>query len=233
MPLLIAPGAAIAWQRRTDTRIAMRLFVFPFAPNALRVQVMAAEKGIALELVDISLDQAGYHAVNPLGQVPALELDDGRILTESLTICQYLDENSGPPFLFGRDPDERLQIAMWERRGETRLFNPAVEYGHHVNPMFAGRTKQFPDFAATLIPKAEKALSVFADQLERTPCLVGDRLTVADITSFLGYVWFVAYRGLKPSERPSIRDWSGRMMARESMALVRDLTRYFNMPRLD
>ncbi|MBA3896389.1 MAG: glutathione S-transferase family protein [Sphingomonadaceae bacterium] len=211
----------------------MRLFIVPFAPNVLRVQILAAEKGIALEVADISLDHTGYHAINPLGQVPALELDDGRILTESLTICQYLDETSGAPFLFGGDTDERLQIAMWERRGETRLFNPGVEYGHHTHPMFAGRTKQFPDFAATLVPKAEKALSVFADQLERTPYVVGDRLTVADITSFMGYVWFVVYGGLRPSERASIRHWSGRMIARESMTVLRDLATYFNMPPLD
>lgn len=211
----------------------MRLFIFPFAPNVLRVQIMAAEKGVALEVVDISMDHAGYHAINPLGQVPALELDDSRIITESLTICQYFDEVTGVPSLFGSNINERLQVAMWERRGETGLLNPGIEYGHQVHPMFAGRIKQFPDFAATPVPKAERTLSVFADQLERTPYVVGDRLTVADITSFLGYVWFVAYGGLRPSERLSIRRWSGRMMARESMTKLRVLATYFNMPPLD
>jgi glutathione S-transferase len=211
----------------------MRLFLFPYAPNVLRVQIMAAEKKIALETVDISMDSAAYSTINPLGQVPALELDDGRILTESLTICQYLDEISGAPFLFGSTADERLQVAMWERRGETGLFNPGVEYGHHVHPMFAGRTKQFPDFAATLVPKAERTLNLFADQLDRTPFLVGDRLTAADMTSFLGYVWFVAYGGLRPSERVSVRRWSERMMSRDSMAVVRQLATYFRMPPLD
>jgi glutathione S-transferase len=211
----------------------MRLFFSPFAPNIVRVQILVAEKNVELEVVDISKDHAGYCAINPLGQVPALELDDGRILTESLTICQYLDEISGAPFLFGNTADERLQVAMWERRGETGLFNPGVEYGHQVHPMFSGRAKQFPDFAATLVPKAEKTLNVFADQLDRTPYLVGDRLTVADITSFLGYVWFVAYGGLGPSERVSMRRWSQRMMARNSMTIVRDIAAYFRMPPLD
>ena len=210
----------------------MRLYN-SIGPNPQLVRTFAAEKGIALETVDISMDPAAYSAINPLGQVPALELDDGRILTESLTICQYLDEISGAPFLFGSTADERLQVAMWERRGETGLFNPGVEYGHHVHPMFAGRTKQFPDFAATLVPKAERTLNVFAEQLDRTPFLAGDRLTAADMTSFLGYVWFVAYGGLRPSDRVSVRRWSERMMSRDSMAAVRQLATYFRMPALD
>ncbi len=211
----------------------MRLFIFPFAPNVLRVEIFAAEKGVVLEVIDISTDHTAYHTINPLGQVPSLELDDKRILTESLTICQYLDEASGAPSLFGNNADERLQVAMWERRGEAGLFNPGVEYGHQVHPMFAGRIKQFPDFAATLLPKAEKALHLFADQLDHTPYVTGDRITVADITSFLGYVWFVAYGGIKPSERLSIRNWAGRMMARDSMTKLRDLMGYFKMPPLN
>ena len=99
--------------------------------------------------------------------------------------------------------------------------------------MFAGRTKQFPDYAATLVPKAEKALGVFADQLDLTPFLGGETLSAADITSFLGYFWFVGYGGLKPSERTGMRRWSGQMMARESMAPIRDMARYFNVPRMD
>lgn len=211
----------------------MRLFIVPFAPNVLRVQIFAAEQGVVLEFIDISTDHTAYHTINPLRQVPSLELDDKRILTESLTICQYLDEASGAPSLFGNNADERLQIAMWERRGEAGLFNPGVEYGHQVHPMFAGRIKQFPDFAATLLPKAEQTLTVLADQLDHMPYVTGDRFTVADITSFLGYVWFVAYGGMVPSNRLSIRSWSERMMARDSMTNLRQLMAYFKMPPLN
>ncbi len=153
----------------------MRLFVSLFAPNVMRVQVTANEKSLSLETVDASADRSGYLSTNPLGQVPALELPDGTILTESLTICQYLDSISAPPFLFGDDAKERLTIAMWERRAEMQLFNVGVDYGHHVHPMFANFFAQFPEYAATLVPKVNRAAKVFSDQLEKMPYLTGDR----------------------------------------------------------
>ena len=206
----------------------MRLFVSPFAPNVLRVEIVAREKGIALDTVDINADRAGYHAINPLGQVPALELDDGTVLTESLTICQYLDA-AAKPHLFGDAPDERWRIAMWERRAETTLFNPAVDYGHHVHPMFGQWMPQFPDYAATLVPRAAKAAAVFAERLDASAFVAGDRFTAADITALLGYVNWIAYGGLSAAEFPSLRRWSATLLRRDSMASLHKVAAFFGV----
>lgn len=53
---------------------------------------------------------AGYLRLNPQGLVPALELDDGRVLTQSLAICEYLDESQPDPPLLPRDPVRRAQV---------------------------------------------------------------------------------------------------------------------------
>ena len=91
----------------------MKLYVMPFAPNAMRVQIFMLEKGVATDVIDVTPSLKGeYLKINPLGQVPALELDSGEFITESLTICQYLDEVSGPPRLFGATPEERAHIGM-------------------------------------------------------------------------------------------------------------------------
>jgi glutathione S-transferase len=206
----------------------MRLFVSPFAPNVMRVEIVAREKGVALDVVDITADRAGYRAINPLGQVPALELDDGRVLTESLTICQYLDA-AAAPHLFGDTPDERWRIAMWERRAETTLFNPAVEYGHHVHPMFGRWMPQFPDYAATLVHKAAAAAAVFAEQLDASEFIAGNRFTAADITALLGYFNWVAYGGLAAEAFPSLRRWSNELLRRDSMASLHQVAAFFGV----
>lgn len=199
----------------------MRLFVSPFAPNALRAQVVMAERALGIEVVNASADPDAYRAVNPLGQVPALALDDGRVITESLTVSQYLDQIAGPPYLFGDSSDERLTIAMWERRAETALFNPAVEYGHHMHPMFAGRTPQFPDYAASLAPKIVRAVTLLTDRLASSAFVAGERFTAADVTAALGMVYALAYRVIDRQQLDAGERWFEGMLARDSMAGAR------------
>lgn len=199
----------------------MRLFVTPHAPNALKVQIVALEKGIELELVDVSDDRDGYRAISPLGQVPALERDDGTILTESLVIAQFVDRVSGAPHLFGDDADEATTIAMWERRAEMALFNPGVEYGHQIHPLFAGRIEQFPDYGESLVPKAREALAVFDERLANSAHLAGERFTAADVTALLGVLSWVGYGAASLADTPHLAAWFARTLERPSMEPVR------------
>ena len=200
----------------------MRLYVTPMAPNAVRVQVIASEKCIQLETVDVSQTLKGeYLRLNPLGQVPALELDDGELITESRTIAEYVDAVSGAPYLFGSTPEERARIGMWERRAEMLLFLPGVEYGHHTHPMFAQWITQHPEWAATLVPRATQMVSLIADRLDHSLFLAGDEVSAADFTAALGYFALVAWGAIPQSERPSVQAWSTAMLARASMEPVR------------
>jgi glutathione S-transferase len=188
----------------------------------MRVEIFMLEKGIAAELIDVSSWQNGeYRKLNPLGQVPALELDDGELITESLTICQYLDAITEPPRLFGSSPEERARIGMWERRAELLLFIPSVEFGHHTNPMFAGKLIQQPEWARSLLPKAQRMIDLMGDQLEQTAFLAGGELSAADLTAALGYLGLVAWGAAPPSRRPCIQSWSAGIIARPSLAPFR------------
>ena len=74
----------------------MKLYDGGRAPNPRRVRIFLAEKGITvpIEPVDIGSLQHksdAYTAINPLQRLPALVLDDGTVLTESIAICRYFE----------------------------------------------------------------------------------------------------------------------------------------------
>src|SRR5687768_13465676 len=144
----------------------MRLYIRPIAPNALKVLIFMAERGIKVEAVDVGeLAPEEYGRVSPMRTVPVLVTDGGLSITESLTICQYLDATAPGPSLFGDGPEERAVVAMWERRGELGLMNPAIEYGHHTQAMFAGRLEQLPDWARAHVGQCGKMLALMEARL--------------------------------------------------------------------
>ena len=72
----------------------MKLYDTRVAPNPRRVRVFLAEKGISVPTVQVDLGKLEqknpeYSLKNPLQRTPALELDDGTVLTESIAICLY------------------------------------------------------------------------------------------------------------------------------------------------
>jgi glutathione S-transferase len=209
----------------------MRLYIRPIAPNALKVLIFVAERGIAVETVDVGeLPPEEYGRVSPLRTVPVLETDDGLSITESLTICQYLDAIAPGPSLFGEGIEERAVVAMWERRAELGLMNPAIEYGHHTQPMFAGRLEQFPDWARAHVAQSGKLLDLMEARLAEARFLAGERFTMADLTAFLGWAGLIGWRAIEPRPGPALGRWLGEVGARPSMAPLRALAAQFDLP---
>jgi len=91
------------------------------SPFPTRVRLCLYAKGIAFETIEPSgfhgdtRDKGVYLDVNPIGRVPALELDDGRILPESEVICEYLEDAYPNPRLMPADPWGRAQVRMISR----------------------------------------------------------------------------------------------------------------------
>ena len=98
----------------------MKLYYAPRAPNPRRVQMFMAEKGITgIALVPVDLNSgehfgADYRVKSPQAKVPALELDDGRVLTETRAICSYLEGLYPETNLMGADFDERAAIMEFD-----------------------------------------------------------------------------------------------------------------------
>ena len=160
------------------------------APNPRRVRVFLSEKNIEIQVKSIDImkgdhKKKDYKKISPLSQVPALELDDGSYITESIAICRYLEALNPEPNLFGSDPSEIANIEMWQRRLELLLMIPIASVFRHGHPAMAHLEDQVPEWSEANKPKVVKFLRWLDIQIAGKEFICSDRYTVADITAFI------------------------------------------------
>lgn len=202
----------------------MKLYVAPGAPNPRRVMMFMVEKSISgIDLVNVDLNAQehkgeAYRAKNPLAKVPALELDDGRVLTETRAICTYLEGLYPEPNLMGADSEERAFIEMADRRVEHYLLAGIANTVRHTHPGLAPLEQpQFPEFGMSQAQKTREIAAWFDHLLERQPWMAGDRFTIADITAFCA-IEFAKLMKFNPGKEgmPALQAWRDRVNARAS-----------------
>ena len=108
----------------------MKLFS-GIGPNPKLVRMFLAEKGEAIEVQEVDLmagenRQSDFLELNPAGELPALQLDDGTIIAETIPICEYLEETFPEPPLFGLTSEQRAVNRMWARRVDMKIILPMV-----------------------------------------------------------------------------------------------------------
>lgn len=167
----------------------MKLYDDPRAPNPRRVRIYLAEKGIEVERVNVAIAEkenlaAAYLAKNPLGLLPCLELDDGRRIAESIAICRYVEALHPEPPLFGRDAYEQGLVEQWNRHAELELLLAIALGFQNSSPYWLGRKRQVPEFGEVSRENALARLPFFDERLRGREFLVGDTLSVADITLY-------------------------------------------------
>ncbi|HEY2678748.1 MAG TPA: glutathione S-transferase family protein [Steroidobacteraceae bacterium] len=191
------------------------------APNPRRVRIFLAEKGIAIPLVHVPMRQgahksAEFVAKNSLGQVPVLELDDGRALSESIAICRYLEELHPAPALFGDDPWQRAQVDMWTRRIEFGLMSRLGAVWINTHQFTAHLGTQYKDFGEASRERAIKSMHWLNDELTGREFIALDRYSMADIVT-LTTIDFADFIGVKMREElANLRAWHVRVSARPS-----------------
>lgn len=205
----------------------MKLYTSARAPNPRRVTMFMAEKAITgIELVTLDLG-AGQHtdpaylAKNPLGRVPALELDDGRVLCETRAICTYLEGLYPQPNLMGDDFEQRAFIEMADRRAELHLFAVVANCVRHTHPGLAMLERpQFPDFGAAQGDKVRDFARWLDQSLSTQPYLAGERFTIADITAFCALEFARGLMKFKPGAEgmPHLQAYRDRIAERPSAA---------------
>ena len=202
----------------------MKLYGAPNpAPNPRRVRIFMAEKGVAIPqtLVDMRKREhkaADFRQKNPAGQIPVLELDDGRTLSETVAICRYLEALHPQPPLFGEDAFQQAEVEMWIRRVEFVLMTPVGMFWRHAHPFTAGLLTQFKDFGESNRAAVAGAMTWFDRQLQDRPFIAGETYTMADICA-LTTVDFAGFIGLPvPETAEALQAWHARVTARPSAA---------------
>ena len=198
----------------------MKLYDSRRAPNPRRVRWFMAEKGIEdIEIVDVDIFGGQHRTLDYLARaglpnVPALEMDNGQTITESVAICRYLETVYPTPNLFGEEACEAAVIEMWMRRAEMLVATPLMMMVRHSHPALAAIETQVPEVAAANRATAEKGLKVLDARLAESAFIASDRVTMADILAATAIDFARMARFRPDAELVNVKRWLEGMMAR-------------------
>ena len=188
----------------------MKLYYSPGACS-MAPHIVANEAGIPLELVKVDIPNkttesgADFWQVNPKGYVPALQLDDGTVLTEVGVICQYLADQK---------PESGLaaQAGTMARYQQMEALNFASSEVHkQIGALF--NPKMTPEMKAVQMGTIERRLSALEKPLEGRQYVMGDEFTAADAYLFTVLNWTNPLK-IDLGKWPNIQSYMGRVGAR-------------------
>lgn len=199
------------------------LFYNSLGPNPRAMRMYLSEKGITIPTRELDILAAEnrkppYIERNPGGQIPALELDNGKCIGETVAIFEYLEEKHPNPPLVGSTAEERADTRQWLRRVEINisenLYN-GFRYAEGLD-LFKTRIHVLPEAAPGLKQIAQERLKWLDGLMDGNQFVVGNRLTIVDIILYCA-LDFGASVG-QPLDRSNSRiaAWFDRMDARPS-----------------
>ncbi|HZL30652.1 MAG TPA: glutathione S-transferase [Pseudolabrys sp.] len=200
----------------------MKLYDSKLAPNPRRARIFLAEKGITVPTENIEIGSkrhktAEYTAINPLQRMPALVLDDGTIITESIAICRYFEMVQPEPPLFGVGAKDVALVEMWNRRAELNLMFGVAQVFRHTHPaMKELEVPQVPAWAEANRPRVMEFVDMLDGELAKREFIAGDRYTVADITALVAVDFMKPARLTIPDSAANVKRWHAAVSARPS-----------------
>jgi glutathione S-transferase len=194
-----------------------------FGPNPRAMRMFLAEKGITIPTKTVELlkgenRQAPYLERNPGGQLPALELDNGQCIGETVVIWEYLEEKHPAPALIGATAEDRAETRQWVRRVEQNITENMYNGFRFTEglELFKNRVPCEPEAGPGLKRIAQARLKWLDGLLAGREFIVPNRFTIADIILYC-CTDFAAGVGQKID--PSLANltaWSRRVEARPS-----------------
>lgn len=155
-----------------------------------------------------------FLAINPAGQIPVLELNDGRTLAESNAIMAFLAEDTPYVPVNAFDRAKALQWMFWEQY----KHEPAIAVARFISYYAAERDGELPG----LLEKGRAALDVMDRHLRSAPWFAGSGPSVADIALY-AYTHVADEAGFKLADYPHVQAWLARMTEHPRHVLMTDL----------
>lgn len=190
----------------------LKLYGLPMSPNVVRVATVLNEKGLEFQVVPVDVTtgahkQPEFLALNPFGQIPALE-DGDEVLYESRAINRYIATKykSEGADLLPTVPSAKLEVWL---EVESHHFYPNASplvYNLLVKPLLGGAPD--PVVVDKHAHQLAKVLDIYEDHLAKNKYLAGDEFTLADANhmSYLLYLSKTPKAGLV-AERPHVKAW--------------------------
>ena len=201
------------------------------APSPRRARILLAEKGVAHATVNIDLSKgeqlgAAYRVINPLCTVPALQLEDGQVLTDNAAIAAYVEARFPEPPLLGSTPLDKAEIASWNWRAEFEGLMAIAEALRNSSPAMVNRAlpgpvdyAQIPELAQRGLARLQQFFNHLDARLAGRDYVAASGLSIADITAMVA-VDFARVVRVKPGEQhANLRRWGEAMAQRPALKL--------------
>ena len=198
-------------------------FYNSFGPNPRALRMFLAEKKLSIPTKDLDIMAAEnrkppYTDKNPGGQIPALELDDGTVIGETVAIFEILEEMNPQPPLIGTNPKERAETRQWQRRVELKitenLYN-GFRFAEGLQ-LFQGRLRCIPEAASGLKASAQDNLLWLDKLMGDKEWIAGNRFTIADIILYCAVDFGAGLGQSIPADAPKVKAWYDRVSKRPS-----------------
>jgi glutathione S-transferase len=186
----------------------MRVYGDSISGNCLKVKWTADHLGLAYDWIETDILKAEtrtseFLALNPAGQVPTVVLDDGRPLAQSNAILLHLAEGSDLIPADAYDRARMLEWLFWEQYSHEPYVAVARFQVHYTG-------KPVADLDPKLVERGNGALKRLDDALAASPFLVGDGVTLADI-SLVAYTRVAHEGGFDLVGYPAVQAWVRRV----------------------
>ena len=213
----------------------LRLYHFSLSPFSRKVRLYLAEKKIEVELVEEKYweQSAEFLRRSPAGRVPILRVE-GRNLSESLPICEYLEEIYPDPILIPRTAEERYEVRRLTNWFDDQFYHEVTQKLLRERLIKKISGAGFPD--SKNVKEGAKRIKYHLDYmawlLERRRWLAGDVMTLADFAaashlSCLDYISDVDW-----NRSSAIKDWYAKIKSRPAFrSILADQVPGFPPPR--
>ncbi|GFD69963.1 glutathione S-transferase family protein [Alteromonas sp. KUL106] len=186
----------------------MRIYGDTRSGNCYKLQLLLSLLGKTCEWVNVDIMKGetrspSFLEKTPNGKIPLLELDDGRVLSESNAIMHYIASNT--PFI-PSSPYQFAQLLQWQFF-EQYSHEPYIAVARYIN-VYLGLPDDKKAEYASKQAGGYRALAVMEHQLTLTPFLLGDVISLADISLF-AYTHVAHEGGFDLAPYPAIRNWIG------------------------